>query len=252
MRELTRDRASLYHLLISVFVFLVPAYLILYEWYPDLLFAIDGGWQGLRILALVHLIVGPLLTFIVFKTGKPGLLPDLAFIGALQIVCLIAGSWVIYKERPLFFVYYERSFYTVNAATFERFDSAPPGADQLAGKRPVYAIASVPADPLEEAALREELFKAEIPLWAHGPSYAGFEENLDKIIAEGYSFDDFQDLNGSGGLTIWLAQRGARSEEFAVYPVLSRYGNPLIAIHKRDRNIAGILNVDVERPEPAL
>jgi len=37
-----------------------------------------------------------------------------------------------------------------------------------------------------------------------------------------------------------------------VFPVIARYGSPLLAIRKRDQEIVGILNVETNRPEPTL
>ena len=43
---MTRIQAAFYHLLISLVVFFFLAYLILFVWYPDFFYTIDGGWEG--------------------------------------------------------------------------------------------------------------------------------------------------------------------------------------------------------------
>jgi len=70
MSEWSRYRAASYHLVLSIAVFLLPAGLILFAWYPDFFFAIDGGWQGTRILLAAHLVAGPALTLAVYRAGK--------------------------------------------------------------------------------------------------------------------------------------------------------------------------------------
>ena len=40
-------------------IFIIIGYLILFHWYPDFFFASDGGWQGIRIIAFVDLVLGP-------------------------------------------------------------------------------------------------------------------------------------------------------------------------------------------------
>jgi len=252
MNEVPRYRAAFYHLLLSLAVFLVPGGLILFVWYPDFFFATDGGWQGTRILLAAHLVTGPVLTLAVFKAGKKGLVFDLACIVVLQLACLAAGLYVIHKERPLYFVYYDRSFYSVNASTFSRFESDLPATGQLEGKAPIFVTVSIPDDPLAEAALRETLYSEEIPLWAHGPGYVPLNENIARVISEGYEISFFQGVSDSDALKIWLAQRGGRASEFVVFPVIARYGSPLLAIRKRDQEIVGILNVETNRPEPTL
>ena len=53
----------------------------------------------------VDLILGPLLTLIVFKQGKPGLKFDLTVIAFTQIVALIYGTYTLYTEKPDYMVF---------------------------------------------------------------------------------------------------------------------------------------------------
>ena len=108
---MSRFLASFYQLLISLAVVAVLTYLVLVQWYPGVLYSIDGGREGMRIIIGVDLILGPLLTLIVFKSGKPGLKFDLVAIGILRLTCLLGGIYIVYTERPMAFVYYDKHFY---------------------------------------------------------------------------------------------------------------------------------------------
>ena len=70
---MTRIGAFLIHLGVSFAIFLALASLVVFVWYPDFFFSTDGGWQGMRIIIAVDLVLGPTLTLIVFKPGMPGL-----------------------------------------------------------------------------------------------------------------------------------------------------------------------------------
>ena len=63
-------RAFSIHFLISLAIFAVLLFLILFHWYPMPWFPIDGGWQGVRIMIGVDLVLGPVLTFMVFNPAK--------------------------------------------------------------------------------------------------------------------------------------------------------------------------------------
>ena len=128
---MTRTKATLIHLGISLLVFFVIAWLLVEVWYPSFFYAIDGGWEGMRIIIGVDLVLGPLLTLIVFKPGKPGLKFDMTLICLFQSVCLAAGVWIVHHERPLYFVYYETHFYSVNAGTFEDYGLRPPATGAI-------------------------------------------------------------------------------------------------------------------------
>lgn len=68
---MSRYLAAFYHLLISLVVFCFLAYLVVFVWYPEFFYSIDGGWEGMRIIIAVDLVLGPTLTLVVFKAGKP-------------------------------------------------------------------------------------------------------------------------------------------------------------------------------------
>ncbi|MEQ8954325.1 MAG: hypothetical protein RL120_09345, partial [Gammaproteobacteria bacterium] len=91
---------------------------ILVLWYPGILFNVDGGWTGLRIVIGVDLVLGPLLTLVVFKSGKPGLRFDLTCIGTAQAICMAAGMWIVYQERPLALVLAHDTIYSLAKQEF--------------------------------------------------------------------------------------------------------------------------------------
>ena len=83
-RAFSRWRASGLHLAISAAVAAGSLALILGLWFPGPLFEAAGGLGLLYLLVGVDVVLGPLLTMIVFKPGKPGLKLDVAVIGTLR------------------------------------------------------------------------------------------------------------------------------------------------------------------------
>lgn len=53
---MSRYLACFYHFMISLLIFIVPAYVIVFHWYPDYFFAIDGGWEGMRLVIGVYMV----------------------------------------------------------------------------------------------------------------------------------------------------------------------------------------------------
>ncbi len=91
------------HLIISLIIFFIILTIMLVWWYPAPHFTINNGWQGVRILILVDLVIGPLLTFFLFnpKKSKKELKFDLSLIAILQIAMLWYGISRIESQRPL-------------------------------------------------------------------------------------------------------------------------------------------------------
>jgi hypothetical protein len=81
----SRWQASGTHLLVCVVIAAVVISVMLGVWYPGPLFEAAGGSELLYILVGVDVILGPLLTLIVFKSGKRGMKFDLTMIGLVQV-----------------------------------------------------------------------------------------------------------------------------------------------------------------------
>jgi len=102
---MTKSRAFLIHLGISATIVGIVCALIFFAWYPRPYFNVVGAGSVLKVLIGVDLVVGPLLTLILYKPNKPGLLFDLVVIAAIQLTALIYGTNLMYQERPYYVVF---------------------------------------------------------------------------------------------------------------------------------------------------
>lgn len=101
---MTRWKAAALHLTLSVLIVGAVALGLIFLWYGPDLFALTGGLKLLTILAICDVVIGPLLTLIVYRHGKPSLKFDLAVIALLQIAFLAYGLNVMRNARPIFLV----------------------------------------------------------------------------------------------------------------------------------------------------
>ena len=243
-RKVSRYEAAFYHFGISLVVFVGLAYLVLFSWFPDFFFAIDGGWEGMRIIIGVDLVLGPMLTLIVFKAGKPGLKFDLAMIGVFQSVCLAAGTYVVYSERPTFFVYYEEHFYSASADSYERFGGSPPDPHKFTDQPPAFVYAKIPDDPIEEANQRRVLYQTGMPFWANAPSYVALEDDgMEQVLAAGTSEEELTARDIDGNLGPWLARHGGTFDDYVFAPIHSRYRDAFIGIRRSDGEFVDIVEI---------
>ena len=86
---MTRWKASGIHLVISIAIAVAAVAAMLGVMYPWEYFQASGGFKLLTILLSVDVVIGPLLTLLVFKSGKPSLKFDLTVIALLQLAALI-------------------------------------------------------------------------------------------------------------------------------------------------------------------
>lgn len=97
-----RYQAFAAHFGISLVIFLVLVLLVFTVWYPGLLMQADNSWeQALMMIAGVDLVLGPLLTLIVFNPKKKSLKMDLSIIALCQLAALVAGLYTVNSSRPV-------------------------------------------------------------------------------------------------------------------------------------------------------
>jgi len=102
---MSRLQAALIHLLISALVVGTVVGFVYWLWYPEPTFSIAGVLPIVFMLVGVDLVLGPLLTLIVYKHGKKGLRFDLSVIALVQVAALVYGANILYEEKPHYLVF---------------------------------------------------------------------------------------------------------------------------------------------------
>jgi len=113
--SLNRWKASAIHLAISAAIAMAVVILMLAVWYPQPYFAAMGGDTLILILIGVDVVIGPLITLIVFNPKKKSLRFDLAVVAALQLAALAYGCNVMFQARPVYTVFVVDRFETIAA-----------------------------------------------------------------------------------------------------------------------------------------
>src|SRR5262245_34908510 len=150
---MSRWKASGIHLLLSCAIVGAVLALMIAMWYRWPLFQLAGGAGITLILAGVDVTLGPLITLIIFKSGKKGLKFDLAFIALVQAAALAYGIHVVYVARPVYVVFAVDRFNLVTAKDLDPEDLAKatnPEFNQLPLGRASYVAAVLPRDPKEQ------------------------------------------------------------------------------------------------------
>ena len=183
---ISRGRAFLTHLLSSAVIVGAVCVLVFSVWYPHPYFRISGAWNPLRVLIGVDLVLGPLLTLLLFKPGKKGLWFDLCVIVILQLAALVYGVTVIYSERPYFNVFVVDRFTVLARSEVDpaEWDKASDrlGAKSLVG--PVLAVAIRPTDPAGQQRLLDETVFGGKPDIDHRPeSWVPYRDQVSQVLA---------------------------------------------------------------------
>ncbi len=129
-----RLNAFLLHLAGSVLIALLVLLLVFRLWYPAPLHVALGVTHIFLLLLLVDVVLGPLLTLLVYKVGKKTLVFDMAVILILQLAALGYGLWTVTESRPVWAVFSVDRFDLVQALDLDM--------RQLHSARPEYRAAS--------------------------------------------------------------------------------------------------------------
>jgi len=161
---LSRAQAFCLHLTLSLLVFSALVILMLTLWFPGKLFVLGGGWQGLKVVVMVDLVLGPALTLLLYKPGKPGLRVDMSLVAALQVAALGYGSLIAWQQRTVAVVFAEGQFSTLSAAAHRSanaelvaLDERPRRIRDLAGGS-VPVLVNPPPDKGEFGSYLTQLF----------------------------------------------------------------------------------------------
>jgi hypothetical protein len=115
LTEYNRYQAFAVHMAISLVIFFILLVCITQYWYPGILFDTGNGWKAVGIIISIDLILGPLLTLIVFNHNKSSLKFDLWVIALIQTAALVYGTWTIHQTRPVALAFINTSFMTISA-----------------------------------------------------------------------------------------------------------------------------------------
>lgn len=125
-----RLHASSIHLGISLAIAGLMAWLVFGLWYAYPYRDISGGRDLFMLVIAVDVIMGPLITLMIFNRAKPRreLMIDLALVGLLQLGALGYGLWTVYAARPVHLVFEYYRLTVVHAADIdtETLPQAPP------------------------------------------------------------------------------------------------------------------------------
>jgi hypothetical protein len=177
-------RAASIHLGISLLIFLGIFYVILFEWYPEPFFTAEGGWDGIKLMAAVDLVLGPSLTFIIFNyaKAKKEILFDLSLIAIVQVSALLWGGLQVYSERPVALVMWEGVFYTVTEDYYQKQGVSLKDIATFSDEQPlvIYAETDHSVEQLNEI---KRLNEQKIPPYAQVHLYHSLKDNLDKVLS---------------------------------------------------------------------
>lgn len=246
---LDRFRAAGVHLAISLLIAALCASLVFGVLFPYPFREISGGRSLFGLLVGVDVVVGPLLTWLVFNRRKPAseLRRDLFIIAVLQLAALFYGLWSVYQARPVYLVHEIDRFVVISAADIDPVDLKDAAA----------AFQAVPRLGIRTIGLRDAKDSAE-KVKAMELAIAGKDLSMQPSFWQSLSDQNREIIRQrarpletlwSRGETErrladqWLSERSGNASEYLSFPLVSREHYWTVVLDK-DLNMVGYLPID--------
>src|SRR3954469_11985992 len=236
-KRLSRWQASGLHLLISIAIAVGVVTLMLALWYPGPLFEAAGGNDLLIILIGVDVVVGPLITLVVFRSGKPGMKFDLSVVAVLQVAALVYGVHAVYLARPAFIVFVADQFQVASAAQLDPEELAKakyPEFRQPPLGEPMLAFADLPTDPQELRQFALVGFAGH-DLQEFPRFYVPYTERTAQVLAKSWPLARMRQFEPGAAKVVdaWLAQSGTKEADVRYVPLRARQAWVAVLIDAR-------------------
>ncbi|MCG8989099.1 pilus assembly protein [Delftia acidovorans] len=241
-------KASLVHLLVSIAIAGILATFLLTLWYPYPYREISGGRELLTIITIVDVVLGPLITLIVFNRNKSfkELFSDFCVIATIQISALSFGVWTAYSARPVYLAFEYHRLAVVHAADIdpEMIKQAPEEFRRL----PLTGPALISLRPLQGADALDSTMLAlnGIPQSAQPNLWQEYSQEKPQILREAKSIEQLKD-KFPGKIELInkkIQQTGLSSEKILYLPLISRKNAWTALLDSSTATPVGFINID--------
>lgn len=221
------------HISLSMVIFIALLAMLRFVWYPGVWFSVDGGWQGTRIMVLVDLVLGPLLTLLIFNPSKSRreTLLDFSVIGLIQVAALSWGTYAVHKQRPLAIVFWNTAFYSIDQDVLDKTGKSALDLAHLGDTLPVL-VYSPPAQSAQEEIemlmdeLNDNLMQAE-----NTERYQPLKDHMEAVSKAALASDGNAQLESATQRLLKELPELKRGE-LLFLPFHGRYGNYLLAMNR--------------------
>jgi len=239
-----RFQAFAVHLLVSSLLFAAFLCLMLIWWYPPPYFEIEGGGNVLTILIGVDIILGPLLTLVIFKQNKPGLKFDLSLIAAIQLTALAYGGIIIYQERPIFVVFAIDRFTLVSTQDIDIQQLAEVSLTEGSHRGPIPVFAKLPENIEENNNLILGVISGEKDLEFRAEYYELFIPHLKKALSRSLELENLYKGTNQNIINQFLEKHNRKEADLAFFPIIGKNKDMLLTVHRKTGRIVGAIDIN--------
>lgn len=239
----SRFRAFFIHLVASGGMAILTMLIVFGVWYPSPLARAVGVAAITVVLLGVDVVIGPLLTFIVYQPNKPSLRFDLSVIVALQLLAFGYGVWILAEGRPVWMVFSVDQFELVQSYQVDQRKIADAKAEyrSQSWSGPLW-VAAQRANSAEDrkTILMESLFVG-VDIAQRPERYVPLTEQSSEIRKHARPLEDLAGYNSSEQLERELKQWPKAN---AFLPMMARVRPVTVLIDKESAQVVAVVDLN--------
>lgn len=237
-----RSRAAVIHLLISGIFASIAAGVAFLVWYPSPLSDAVGLVKIFFLLIGIDVVMGPCLTFLVYKVGKSSLRFDIGVIVALQLAAFSYGFFHIAQGRPVWIVFNMDRFDVVQAMDLDerRKAEANPEYRSAPWAGPQIIASKNPTDTKKHTELMFESVQGGPDLPQRIDLYVSLEAEAGAIRSRAHDLSQLSEFN-SPALVAAILQRWPQAD--AWLPVKAKSISMTALIDRKSAQLVAIVNL---------
>jgi hypothetical protein len=258
-RRFGRVAAATLQLLICLAIAAAVAAVLWGVWYPNGLTVVAGATELLLIIVGANVVLGPLLTLILYIPGKKGLYFDLTVIALLQIAALAYGAYVMLQTRPVFLVALTDRIQLVSANELNEAELAKasrPEYARLSWSGPIAVGSRDPADSDRYMALTASIVSGGPEIDRRPEFYIPFAPAMRSLIGRAKRLSAWKQSNDAAAISAlqWVADRELSADDISVVSISGRSGTAAMLIHSATGERLRVFAFDpgvVQPPDPS-
>ena len=240
-KQFSRWKAAGIHLAISVSIALAVVAFMFFLWYPRPYFQAMGGSGLLMLVTGVDVVLGPLITLIIFNTKKKSLKFDLTCVAIVQMVALAYGVSTMFQARPVYTVFNKDRFDVIIAADLNATERAKVTDDafkSLSLTGPQAVAMETPNDAKEV----QRMLVSGIDARAFSQYYVAYESKAKEAAAVAKPFAKWQKTHSATAekLKSFLSAKAIVETKVSFLPLYTRSEDMTVVLDRETGKILAI------------
>lgn len=246
-KVMSRTQLFLIRLLATVAALLIVYLLLRFLWFPDGYFALSGIGRLLLVLLGVNVVVGPVLSALVYRPGKRGLKFDLVVLATIEIAILSWALLAFDARRPAIAVFAVDRFELLPKAEIDAMPLDGECRARLRGVGPKLKYAALPTDGEALSRLIDEtVFQGQPDIDRRPEFWQPYAAGVSTLRAAAQPLAELsaRDPAEARYLRRWLARQGGGIDDYLYLPIRARSGDGSIIIHAGTAYPVDVLAID--------